>query len=80
MFCRRIFCLLNCTTDTVQVIAGRVLARPGIRNPLKHSGYLMCHRVWQEELWILRNVCISVLCRDIIAHSIESPTKQKYKH
>ena len=55
------YSLLNCTTDTIQATAGRVLAHPGIQNPLKHSGYFMCHQVWQEELCTLRTVFFCVL-------------------
>jgi hypothetical protein len=75
MFCRPILqCLLNCSTDIIQVTAGRVLARPGIRKPLKHSGYYMYHQVWQEELSILRIVCISVFCRALNRMSDSVPT------
>ena len=78
MFRRPILlCLLNCTTDTIQVTAGRVLARPGKRNPLKQSGYFMCHQVWQEELCILRTMCISVFCRALNRTSDYVPTQAK---
>jgi len=76
MFCRPILLrLLNCSTDTIQVTAARVLVRPGIRNPLKHSGYYMCHQVWQEELCILRTLCISVFCRALNRMSDYVPTQ-----